>query len=231
MICLTSAVVRPSTPASGRAAVGALTVRQISPRFLVAGRTDRIADLRHAAWVSVRSPTRARPAPSTVSRELRRNATGSRGYRTVPKLIGVRPPAVPVVIGGALRPTRAPRTDRELLLQRWSPQQSPVICRRFRTTRRCGCVTRASIKSVYQPGSTLLRPSPLARTVVRRFAPAATTGVRIRRVAPGRGSSSRCSRSISGRSGPRTVPRQALGRRSCATRSHEWSEASPWEVR
>jgi len=75
-------------------------VRQISPRFLSQDERIEIADLRHAAWVSSdRQPARA-GHPRPVSRELRRNATGSRGYRPF-EAHRRATAAVPVVIGGA----------------------------------------------------------------------------------------------------------------------------------
>src|SRR5215207_8395786 len=58
-----------------------LAVRQISPRFLSQEERIEIADLRHAGLSIRQIARRLRRAPSTVSRELRRNATTSRGYR------------------------------------------------------------------------------------------------------------------------------------------------------
>ena len=58
-----------------------LAVRQISPRFLSQDERIEIADLRHAGLSIRQIAHRLGRAPSTVSRELRRNATKSRGYR------------------------------------------------------------------------------------------------------------------------------------------------------
>jgi len=58
-----------------------LAVRQISRRYLSQDERIEIADLRHAGLSIRRIAHRLGRAPSTVSRELRRNATKSRGYR------------------------------------------------------------------------------------------------------------------------------------------------------
>ena len=58
-----------------------LAVRQISSRFLPQEERIDIADLRHAGLSLRQIAHRLGRAPSTVSRELRRNATRSRGYR------------------------------------------------------------------------------------------------------------------------------------------------------
>ncbi len=58
--------------------LGRLSVRQVSARFLSQDERVVIADLHRAGssvrWIAQRSP-------STVSRELRRNATAGNGYR------------------------------------------------------------------------------------------------------------------------------------------------------
>lgn len=58
-----------------------LAVRQISARFLSQDERIEIADLRHAGWSIRGIAGRLGRAPSTISRELRRNTRGSRGYR------------------------------------------------------------------------------------------------------------------------------------------------------
>jgi transposase, IS30 family len=58
-----------------------LAVRQISARFLSQEERIEIADLRHAGSSVREIAHRLGRAPSTISRELRRNATSSRGYR------------------------------------------------------------------------------------------------------------------------------------------------------
>lgn len=58
-----------------------LAVREISPRFLSQEERIEIADLRHAGLSIRQIATRLERAPSTVSRELRRNASGRGRYR------------------------------------------------------------------------------------------------------------------------------------------------------
>jgi transposase, IS30 family len=58
-----------------------LAVRSISSRFVSQEERIEIADLRHAGLSIRQIAQRLGRAPSTVSRELRRNATRSRGYR------------------------------------------------------------------------------------------------------------------------------------------------------
>ncbi|MDQ3715247.1 MAG: helix-turn-helix domain-containing protein, partial [Actinomycetota bacterium] len=58
-----------------------LAVRQISPRFLSQDERIEIADLRQAGWSIRRIAGRLGRSPSTISRELRRNAISSRAYR------------------------------------------------------------------------------------------------------------------------------------------------------
>jgi transposase, IS30 family len=58
-----------------------LAVRQISRRLLSQDERIEIADLRHACLSIRQIAHRLGRTPSAVSRELRRNATGNRGYR------------------------------------------------------------------------------------------------------------------------------------------------------
>jgi transposase, IS30 family len=99
-----------------------LAVRQISPRFLSQDERIEIADLRHAGWSIRQIAHRLGRAPSTVSRELRRNATRSRGYRPFDAhrhatARRARNHRRRIEINGELRQLVA-----ELLAQRWSPQ-------------------------------------------------------------------------------------------------------------
>lgn len=140
-----------------------LAVRQISARFLSQDDRIEIADLHHAG-VSIRQiAARLGRAPSTISRELRRNSFN----------------------GGAYRPFEAHRhaTARrarhhrrridtsfelrqligELLAQRWSPQQiSRHLRRRFCDRPAMQLCHESIYQAVYQPGSALRRPSKLA---------------------------------------------------------------------
>ena len=58
-----------------------LALRQISPRFLSQDERIEIADLRHSGLSIRQIAHRLGRAPSTVSRELHRNATKNGGYR------------------------------------------------------------------------------------------------------------------------------------------------------
>src|SRR3954447_8974872 len=58
-----------------------LAVRQISSRFLSQDERIEIADLRHAVLSIRQIAFTLGRAPSTISRELRRNVSGRRGYR------------------------------------------------------------------------------------------------------------------------------------------------------
>ena len=100
-----------------------LAVRQISPRFLSQEERIEIADLRHAGLSIRQIAHRLGRAASTVSRELRRNATRSRGYRPFhahrrATARRSRTHRRRIETSGELRQMVA-----ELLAQRWSPQQ------------------------------------------------------------------------------------------------------------
>ena len=58
-----------------------LAVREINARFLSQDERIEIADLHHGGLGVRQIAFRIGRAPSTVSRELRRNASGSAGYR------------------------------------------------------------------------------------------------------------------------------------------------------
>jgi transposase, IS30 family len=139
-----------------------LAVREISVRYLSQDERIEIADLR-LAGLSVRQiAERLGRAPSTVSRELRRNATAS-GYRPFeahrratarrarhhPRRIETSPDLLQLVS--------------ELLAQRWSPQQvSRQLRLRFPVQPAMWLCHESIYQAVYQPGSPLMRPSPLA---------------------------------------------------------------------
>jgi IS30 family transposase len=102
-------------------------------------------------------------APSTVSRELRRNATGRRGYR----------PSEAHRYAMARRARHHPRSIEvnaelraligELLAQRWSPQQiGRELRQRFPDDPAMRLCHESIYQAVYQPGSVLTRPSRLA---------------------------------------------------------------------
>lgn len=140
-----------------------LAVRQISRRFLAQDERIEIADLRHAGLSIRQVANRLDRAPSTISRELRRHATGGRGYR----------PFEAHRRATAARARHHPRRIEtnlelrqlidELLRQRWSPQQiSRHLRRRFPDQPTMRLCHESIYQAVYQPGSVFLRPSKLA---------------------------------------------------------------------
>src|SRR5262245_15569333 len=140
-----------------------LAVRQISRRFLSQDERIEIADLQRAG-VSIRQiAARLGRAPSTISRELRRNTIKGGGYR--PFEAHRRATA-----RRARRHRRRVERDdelrqllEELLAQRWSPQQiSRHLRRRFPDEPGMWLCHESIYQAVYQPGSPFIRPSKLA---------------------------------------------------------------------
>jgi IS30 family transposase len=139
-----------------------LAVRQISARYLSQDERIEIADLRHAGLSIRQIADQLGRAPSTISRELRRNATAS-GYR-------------PFEAHRRATARRARHHQRrlqaspellqavgELLAQRWSPQQiSRHLRRKFPGEPRMWLCHESIYQAVYQARSPLRRPSPLA---------------------------------------------------------------------
>jgi transposase, IS30 family len=140
-----------------------LAVRQISARFLSQEERIEIADLRHAGLSIRQIADQVGRAPSTISRELRRNATGSGAYRPFEahrratarrarqhrRRIQTSPELLQLVS--------------ELLAQRWSPQQvSRHLRRKFPGEPGMWLCHESIYQAVYLPGSPLKRPSPLA---------------------------------------------------------------------
>ena len=140
-----------------------LAVRQISPRFLSQEERIEIADLRHAGLTIRQIALRLGRAASTVSRELRRNAIRSRGYRPFDAhrratARRARNHRRRIETNGELRQLVA-----ELLAQRWSPQQiSRHLRLKFPAQSGMWLCHESIYQAVYQPGSGLLRPSRLA---------------------------------------------------------------------
>jgi transposase, IS30 family len=139
-----------------------LALRQISPRFLSQDERIEIADLRHAGLSIRQIAHRLGRAPSTVSRELHRNATKNGGYRPFDahrRASGrIRNHRRRLEANGELR-----RLVAELLIRRWSPQQ--ISCHlRLKFPKQSGMwlCHEGIYQAVYQPGSGLLRPSRLA---------------------------------------------------------------------
>lgn len=147
-------------------ALDRLEVRPISPRYLSEDERIEIADLRLAGH-SVRSIARELDrAPSTISRELRRNAStvrGRTGYRAfhahrlaLSRRVRAHSRRVETV------PVLRQRIG-ELLSKRWSPQQiSRHLRSQFPDDPAMRLCTESIYQAVYQPRSVLLRPSPLA---------------------------------------------------------------------
>ncbi len=140
-----------------------LQVREISTRYLSQDERIEIADLRRSGLSLRAIAGRLGRAPSTISRELRRNAPAGRGYQ--PFDAHRRATA-----RRARHHRRRVDTNEELssavtelLLQRWSPQQ---ISRHLRLRFADDPSTRLSHESiyqaVYQPNSRFLRPRRLA---------------------------------------------------------------------
>jgi IS30 family transposase len=140
-----------------------LAVREVSARFLSEEERIEIADLRRAG-VSVRGiADRLGRAPSTISRELRRNAHAGGDYR-------------PFEAHRQATARRARRHRRrldtnpelhdqvaELLAQRWSPQQISRHLRLCHPGQLVMWLCHETIyQAVYRPGTSLLRPSRVA---------------------------------------------------------------------
>lgn len=140
-----------------------LAVRQISARFLSQDERVEIADLRAQGLGGRQIALRLGRAPSTVSRELRRNATAGRDYRPFEAhrqatTRRARRPGRRLETNAALRDLVV-----ELLAQRWSPQQvSRRLRQRFPDQPQMWLCYESIYQAIYQPGSALLRPSPLA---------------------------------------------------------------------
>jgi IS30 family transposase len=140
-----------------------LAVRQISMRYLSQDERIEIADMRRSG-LSMRSIAyRLGRAPSTISRELGRNASTGRGYQ-------------PFDAHRRATARRARHYRRrvetndhlsavvtELLGQRWSPQQiSRHLRLHFPADTSMRLCHESIYQAVYQPNSRFLRPSRLA---------------------------------------------------------------------
>jgi transposase, IS30 family len=140
-----------------------LAVREISARFLSQDERIEIADLRQEGLSIRQIAGQLGRAPSTVSRELRRNAAGSGAYRPFEAhrratARRARDHRRRLETNGELR-----QLVGELLDQRWSPQQiSRQLRLRFPGEPGMRLCHESIYQAVYQPGSVLTRPSPLA---------------------------------------------------------------------
>lgn len=140
-----------------------LAVRQISPRYVSQEERIEIADLRRAGLSIRQIAAKIGRAPSTVSRELRRNGRRDGTYR--PFEAHRR-----AVMRRARRHLRRIEKNSqlcavvaELLAQRWSPQQIARHLRRQYPQDRSMRLCHESIyQVVYQPRSPLVRPPEIA---------------------------------------------------------------------
>jgi transposase, IS30 family len=140
-----------------------LAVRQISSRYLSQDERIEIADLRQSGLSLRAIACQLNRAPSTISRELRRNSVAVRGYRPFEAHRRA------TVRRGRPHRRRVETNDQlsgvvtELLLRRWSPQQiSRHLRRRFADNPSMWLCHESIYQAVYQPNSRFLRPSPLA---------------------------------------------------------------------
>ncbi|MBS1696697.1 MAG: IS30 family transposase [Actinobacteria bacterium] len=141
----------------------ALAVRQISPRYLSEDERIEIADLGRSGLSLRAIASRLGRAPSTISRELRRNAPAGRAYH--PFEAHRRATAR----RARHHPRRVDTNDQlgalviEMLGRRWSPQQiSRHLRLRFPDDPAMRLCQESIYQAVYQPNSRFLRPSRLA---------------------------------------------------------------------
>lgn len=140
-----------------------LAVRQISTRYLSQDERIEIADLRRSGLSLRAIAERLGRSPSTISRELRRNSVGSRGYQPLDAHRRA------TARRARHHRRRVDTNDRlsgvvtELLGQRWSPQQiSRHLRHRFPANPSMWLCHESIYQAVYQPNSRFLRPSRLA---------------------------------------------------------------------
>jgi IS30 family transposase len=144
-------------------ALDRLAVREVSSRFLSQDERIEIADMRQAGCSVRKIADRLGRAPSTISRELRRNAHAGGGYRPFDA-------HRQATVRRARRHRRRLDTNpelhelvAELLSQRWSPQQVSRQLRLRHPEQPAMWLCHESIyQAVYQPGTTLLRPPTVA---------------------------------------------------------------------
>jgi transposase, IS30 family len=139
-----------------------LAVREISARYLSQDERIEIADLRLAGLSLRQIADQLGRAPSTISRELRRNASAGsyRPFEAHRRATArrARSHRRRMETNGELR-----RLVAELLAQRWSPEQiSRQLRLRFPGQPTMWLCHESIYQAVYQPGSPLQRPSPLA---------------------------------------------------------------------
>lgn len=141
-----------------------LAVREISSRFLSQDERIEIADLRQAGLGIRQIAHQLGRAPSTISRELRRNVTAGQGYRPFEahrRATARRARDHPrrVHVNGELG-----QLVGELLGQRWSPEQiSRHLRLKFPDEPGMRLCHESIYQAFYQPGSPLRRPARESR--------------------------------------------------------------------
>lgn len=144
-------------------AAGSLGGRQISSRYLSQDQRIEIADLRQSGLSLRAIASQLKRAPSTISREMRRNVVAGRGYRPFDahRRASVRRARhcwLRVDINDPLGAVVA-----ELLLRRWRPRQiSRHLRLRFVDHPSMWLCHESIYHAVYQPNSRLLCRSRLA---------------------------------------------------------------------
>jgi transposase, IS30 family len=138
-------------------------LRQVSARLLSQDERVEIADLRQAGLSIRRIAEQLARAPSTVSRELRRNAARSGAYRPFEAHRRATARRARSHRRRVETSTALGKLVGELLAQRWSPGQiSRQLRIRFPDEPAMWLCHESIYQAVYRPGSALMRPSPLA---------------------------------------------------------------------
>lgn len=147
-------------------ALDRLAVREISSRFLSQDERIEIADLRQAGHSIRTIAGKLDRSPSTISRELRRNASHVRGKTDYRPFDAHRRATARRARDHRRRVENNPELRElvaDLLSQRWSPQQvSRHLYRRFPADQSMRLCCESIYQAIYQPGSVLVRPSVLA---------------------------------------------------------------------
>jgi IS30 family transposase len=134
-------------------ALDRLAVREVSGRYLSQDERIEIADLRHSGLGIRKIAEQLGLAPSTISRELRRNASGGGSCRPFEAhrratCRRARNHRRRVEINEELRQLVA-----ELLAQRWSPEQiSRQLRLRFPGQPAMRLCHESTYQAIYQPG-------------------------------------------------------------------------------
>ena len=141
-------------------ALDRLAVRQISERYLSQDERIEIADLRRAGLSTRQIADKLGRAPSTVSRELRRNGRRDGAYRPFEAHRRAVLRRAPHVIGGGSRRTRSCSSGARVARPTVEPAtDQPGICDTSYPEDRSMWLCHESIyQAIYQPRSRLIRP-------------------------------------------------------------------------